>query len=280
MAERLVAPHAGPAPLSPQQVAAYHRDGYLAAPGLVSPPEVAELRAEAVRLCRGAYPISGVREVPAHLSDEEAMAAYLCIHQAHKVSPVLRRYAAHPVVAGALSQLIGPNVKCMQTMLFIKPPGFPGQAYHQDERYIPTEDRSLTGAWIALDDATVESGCLWVIPGSHRGELLPWAPHNNPEYDFADEAQGVPREREHPLEARAGDVLFFNGYLLHSSRRNRSPAFRRAFVSHYMSAESRLPWQGREDYRDVFIVHGSDPHPERGYEELAHPSLRPTRPRT
>jgi phytanoyl-CoA hydroxylase len=88
----------------------------------------------------------------------------------------------------------------------------------------------------------------------------------------------VPREREVPLEANAGDVLFFNGFLLHSSRKNRSDRFRRVLVNHYMSAESRLAWQGREDYRDVFMVHGTDPHRDRGYEDLANPSVRPTRP--
>jgi phytanoyl-CoA hydroxylase len=190
---------------------------------------------------------------------------------------VMRRYCAHPGIAAALAELIGPNVKCMQSMLFIKPPQFPGQAYHQDERYIPTKDRSLTGAWIALDDATIENGCMWAVPGSHKGKLLPWAPHDNPEYDFADEAQGVPREREVPLEANAGDVLFFNGFLLHSSRKNRSDRFRRVLVNHYMSAESKLAWQGRKDYRDVFIVHGRDPQAWRGYEDLSRPSVRPVR---
>ena len=53
-------------------------------------------------------------------------------------------------------------------MLFIKSEGKPGQAWHQDEFFIPTRDRSLTAVWIALDDATVENGCLWVLPGSHR----------------------------------------------------------------------------------------------------------------
>jgi ectoine hydroxylase-related dioxygenase (phytanoyl-CoA dioxygenase family) len=263
--------------LTSEQLKNYRENGYLVIEGLVSPEEVEELRAETTRLCRGVYPIPGIEPGAAGASDTEALAKYLCIHQPHKVSPVIRRYAAHPGIAAVLAQLIGPNVKCMQSMLFIKPPQFPGQAYHQDERYIPTEDRSLTGAWIALDDATIRNGCLWVIPGSHREEILPWAPHDNPEYDSADEAQGVPREREVPLECPAGAVAFFNGFLLHSSRKNRSDGYRRVLVNHYMSAESKLPWQGREDYRDVFIVHGSDPHAEKGYEDLARPHLRSPR---
>lgn len=263
--------------LTEGDVARYREDGFLVLPGAVSPDELAELRHETLRLCRGDYDIPGVEPQPEDTPADEVLKRYLCLHQVHKVSPVARRFCAHPTIADVLSRLIGPNVKCMQSMLFIKPPGFPGQAYHQDERYIPTEDRSLTGAWIALDDATVGNGCLWAIPGSNRGDLLPWAPHDNPEYDFADEAQGVPREREVPVECSAGSIVFFNGFLLHSSRKNRSQGFRRVLVNHYMSAESRLRWQGREDYRDVFIIAGEDPHAGLGTEEIARPHLRRSR---
>src|SRR5437762_1510431 len=70
------------------------------------------------------------------------------------------------------------SVKAMQSMFFTKPPGYPGQAWHQDEIYIPTRDRTLCGAWVALDDATIENGCLYVIPKSHRsGYLYPQHPH-------------------------------------------------------------------------------------------------------
>ena len=72
----------------------------------------------------------------------------------------------------ALTRVIGPDVKAMQSMLFIKAEGKPGQAWHQDEYFIPTRDRSLTAAWIALDDATTENGCLWVLPGSHRRGVI------------------------------------------------------------------------------------------------------------
>ena len=69
-------------------------------------------------------------------------------------SKIMQRSASH-----------SKEIKSMQSMLFIKPAGKPGQAWHQDEYYIPTRDASLTGVWIALDDATIENGCLWVRPG-------------------------------------------------------------------------------------------------------------------
>jgi phytanoyl-CoA hydroxylase len=162
----------------------------------------------------------------------------------------------------------------MQSMLFLKPPGLQGQAWHQDERYIPTRDRSLIGAWIALDDAHVDNGCLWVLPGSHRrGSLWPTRAHGRPdEFDPSDEAHGFDAGDAVAVEVQTGDVVFFNGYLLHRSLRNRSSRTRRALVNHYMSAASNLPWMlsegvnvATQDYRAVVMVAGDDPGAWKGY---------------
>src|SRR5690606_26537469 len=139
------------------------------------------------------------------LSDGLVLARVLCIHQAHFISPAIEQYVNHAKVCGGLSRLtaahllfLDGSVMCMQLMFFVKPPGFPGQAWHQDELYIPTRDRSLIGAWIALDDATLENGCLWVIPGSHRtGYLYPQHDHGQPdEFDFAPESFGFDESAE------------------------------------------------------------------------------------
>ena len=261
----------------------YRDNGYLIVPGLVSAAEVDELRADALRVCRGEYPHEKLTPVEAGLSDDEVLRNFLCIHQPHKISPVMRdRGVCHSGMAEVLAALIGPDVKCMQSMLFVKPPGFQGQAWHQDEIYIPTRDRSLIGGWIALDDATVANGCLYVLPGTNRGVLYDQRPHNNPEeFDFAGESFGFDDSAEIPVEVKAGDVVFFNGYLLHRSRKNRSQIYRRALVSHYMNAWSLLPWQMREgeipsraDYRDIIIVHGEDPYAWKGLEDRAGVSLR------
>src|SRR5207302_8225162 len=126
-------------------------------------------------------------------SDDDVMRRYLCIHFPHKLSPLMLGYVRHPRVVEALTTVIGPNVKSMQSMLFIKAAGKPGQAWHQDEYFIPTRDRSLSAAWIAMDDATVENGCLWVIPGSHRhGILWPEEEHDDRRFDCAGEAVDFP----------------------------------------------------------------------------------------
>ncbi|MFH1567817.1 MAG: phytanoyl-CoA dioxygenase family protein [Gemmatimonadota bacterium] len=264
-------------------VSFYRDHGYLVVPRLVTPAEVEALRADALRICRGEYPHEKLQPMDPGLSDDDVLRNFLCIHQPHKISPVIRDLGVrHEGVAAVLAGLIGPDVKCMQSMLFVKPPGFQGQAWHQDEIYIPTRDRSLTGGWIALDEATVNNGCLWVLPDSHQGVLYDQRPHSNPEeFDFAAESYGFDDAAEVPVEVRPGDVVFFNGYLLHRSRRNRSAIYRRVLVNHYMNAWSTLPWQLREgesaargDYRDILMVHGRDPYAWKGTEDRAGVSLR------
>ena len=84
----------------------------------------------------------------------------------------------------------------MQSMIFMKSRGSPGQAWHQDEAFIPTADGSLVAAWISLDRATLDNGCLWVIPGSHKHRTL-WEmrQHNDPRFDDAPETFGFPYDR-------------------------------------------------------------------------------------
>ncbi len=267
-----------------QQVAFYVENGYLTVPDLVSPNELAELKQDIVKVARGDYPNQTIQPVPSRLSDEEVLSRILAIHQPHYVSPVMEKYTRHPKISGVLSQIAGAhlahwsgNVKCMQSMLFIKPPGYQGQSWHQDENYIPTRDRSLVGAWIAIDDADVDNGCMWVLPRSQQqGYLYPTQKHGNPdEFDTHDDmAYGFDESPQIPVEVTAGGVVFFNGYLLHQSLKNRTESrYRRVLVNHYLSCESLLPWTktqeggpvARADVRRVFPVAGVDPYAWKGY---------------
>jgi hypothetical protein len=271
-----------PRPLSEAEVAFFVENGYLVVSGLVTMEEIEELRCDTVALARGKYPCASLQPLPPEMSDEEALRNILCIHQPHFISPVIERHVRHPLICGALSQITAAHlpywdgsVKCMQSMLFVKPPQFQGQAWHQDEIYIPTRDRSLIGAWTAMDDATIANGCLYVIPGSHRtGYLYPQRAHENPEeFDFAPESFGFDESGEIPVEVKTGDVVFFNGYLLHRSFKNRSRDYRRVLVNHYCNAWSLLPWSVKEgervataDRRNVILVAGTDPYEWKGYE--------------
>ena len=272
--------------MTPEEILSYERLGYLTVPRLLSAPEVEELTLETSRIFRGERGhVEGLLPVGDHDREVDVLARYVAIHFPHKLSPLIRSCLAHERIVEVLTRIVSVNVKCMQSMLFVKAPGKAGQAWHQDEYYIPTRDRSLTGAWIALDEATVDNGCLWVIPGSHRpAAIRPRVPCRSDEYADVDtvDVSHLPTESIIPLEAEAGTVVFFNGYLLHSSRRNRTDGhFRRALVNHYMSAESMLPWDqdGRlpptQDLRDIVLVAGKDPYAHKGTVDLNRPFLRP-----
>ncbi len=259
------------------------QNGYLVVPNLLSDNEIEELRQDTVTLARGEYECDNMKPLPDSVTDEDAIGRILCIHQPHFVSDTIEKYVKHPKICGILSQITAAHlpfwdgsVKCMQSMLFVKPPNFQGQAWHQDEIYIPTRDRSLIGAWIAMDDATVENGCLWVLPGSHKqGYLYPQRNHENPdEFDFAQESYGFDGSEEVPVEVTTGTLVFFNGYLLHRSRKNRGNTFRRVLVNHYCNSWSLLPWSIREgerpasaDRRCIVPVSGVDPYSWKGYDD-------------
>lgn len=270
---------------SDEQVRSFVDNGFMVREGLVSPAELEELKRDMLFMARGGYPCTSLQPLPAGLSDKEALENILCLHQPHYLSPVMRRFAEHPFICSVLSRITAAHlahwdgsVKCMQTMLFVKPPGKPGQAWHQDEIYIPTRDRSLIGAWIAIDDATIDNGCLWVVPGSHRhGYLFPSrTPDDLTEYDGSGQSYGFDDTKAIPVEVKAGSVVFFNGYLLHKSLRNCSQVYRRALVSHYMNSWSLLPWYstdvpgegmqsvGTADNRTILRVAGTDPYAWKG----------------
>ncbi|MES2457797.1 MAG: phytanoyl-CoA dioxygenase family protein [Bacteroidota bacterium] len=277
--------HIGKEGLSDENIAFYQDYGYLIAHDLLSSDEIAALKKETAQIFKGNRgSIDGLLDAGA-LTDEEILKKYVAIHFPHKISPLIRENLSHPAVVDILRKIVSPNLKCMQSMLFVKAPGKAGQAWHQDEFYIPTRDKSLIGVWIAIDDANLENGCLWIIPGSQLpGYMRKRIPNFSDEYADVDTADitEFAEDKQVPVEVKKGSVVFFNGYTLHSSRRNKTPdCFRTALVNHYMSAESMLPWDqdgklgATEDLRDVIIVSGKDPYEYKGFVDLNRPFLRP-----
>ncbi|MEM9915612.1 MAG: phytanoyl-CoA dioxygenase family protein [Planctomycetota bacterium] len=284
--------------LNVEAAAFFDQHGYLIVENALSADEVHEINDEAGRICRGELgTFDGWRGPHDGQPDLEVFKQYLCIHFPHKISPVMHGHLSHPAIVETLTGVIGPDVKCMQSMLFIKASGKPGQAWHQDEDYIPTRDRSLTGGWIALDDATVDNGCLWVIPGSHKpGVLWPQSLQTDVRFDCAEESTKFPYTDQDavPVEVKAGSIVFFNGYLLHRSLPNHAPegTFRRVLVNHYMNASSLLPWTdnlqqhdcfidhnrtvAKADARDIVMIAGNDPYAWMGTTDNHRPHVRPS----
>jgi phytanoyl-CoA hydroxylase len=172
--------------------------------------------------------------------------------------PVLfEGYVKHPKLLERVEAFCGPDITSIHTMLINKPPGVDGRhPLHQDLVYFPFRpaDR-IVATWTALEPCTRANGCLVVVPGSHKGELLK---HENPDWEWVNlayfGASGVGKhpERVH-LEMSPGDTVFFHPILLHGSGRNRTPGFRRAISAHYASAACRYlpgaePLAGRRPY--------------------------------
>jgi phytanoyl-CoA hydroxylase len=270
--------------ISPENINFYKEYGYLVASALLSIAEIDELKKETSAIFRGERGnVEGMLSVEANESDENVLKKYVAIHFPHKISSIIHKYLSHQKIVDVLTSIISPNVKCMQSMLFVKGPGKAGQAWHQDEFYIPTRDCSLTGVWIAIDDASIENGCLWIIPG-RPGYMMRRVDNHSDEYADVDtiDASKYGADGPIPVEVEKGSVVFFNGYTLHSSKRNKtSDSFRTALVNHYMSAESMLPWDqdGKlaptEDLRDIVMVAGEDPYAWKGIIEANKPYLRP-----
>lgn len=264
----------------------YQNYGYLIAPDLLEATEIAELKKETALIFKGGRgKIDGLLDVDLDKSDDDVLKKYVAIHFPHKISEVIAQSLFHKSIIDVLVNIVSPNVKCMQSMLFVKAPGKAGQAWHQDEFYIPTRDKSLIGAWIAIDDAKIENGCLWIIPGSHKpGYIRQRVANTSVEYADVDtlDITEFSEEAIIPVEVKSGTVVFFNGYVLHSSLRNKTTDhFRTALVNHYMSAESMLAWdqdgklEATEDLRDIVLVAGKDPYAHKALINVNKPYLRP-----
>ncbi len=264
----------------------YDKNGYLIVSNLLTDLEVETLKNESKEIFKGNRGfIKGLIEPSETENDDDILKKYVAIHFPHKISEVIFSYLKHNKIVDVLQNLVSENVKCMQSMLFVKAPGKAGQSWHQDEFYIPTRDKSLVGAWIAIDDATIENGCLWIIPGSHKeGYIMPRIKNTNENFADVDtvDVSKYSEDQIIPVEVKKGSVVFFNGYTLHSSLRNKTESnFRTALVNHYMSAESMLPWDqdGRlpasDDLRDIVMVAGTDPYSYKMIVDLNKPFLRP-----
>ena len=264
---------------------AYQENGFLIVPSLFTAAEMVTLTDDVTRLCRGAYgAVKDLEDSPRDEPEADLLCRYMACHVVHKVLPLTRTMLADQRIVDVVTALIGPNVKCVHSVLFLKGPGEPGNAWHQDETFIPTRDHSLTTVWIAIDDVEIANGCLRLLPGSHAaGILWPMRPHNDPNLDRLEIAFGFPQAETtaNVVEIPAGSAVVFDGYTLHSSFPNRtSDRFRRSIQFVYMRAESLLPWDqvGRAptgvDYRDIIIVSGTDPYAYKGIADLGRPYMR------
>ena len=248
--------------VSVAQYVTFHRRGFLIVPGLVPPEDVQALVRHSEELMHGEIGVPGL-EWPRGATPREMERYYLRIHMLHRVLEIHERFLLHPRVLDVLEALIGPDVMAMQSMFFLKFPGGAGQGYHQDSYYIPTAPDTLCGAWLAIDRADEENGCMWFTEGSQHEPIYPTAGRERVNHGDAlgdltaienpsntdESANTLARVaatyagREVPAVMDPGDVAFFGGHVLHRSHRNQSrDRFRRSFVGHFANARSFTLW--------------------------------------
>ena len=126
-------------------------------------------------------------------------------------------------------------------MIIVKPPRIGGEVTcHQDSTFLFTEPESCIGFWFALEDATLENGCLWAIPGAHHGSLKArFRERDGALITETLDPTPWPTDQKIPLEAPAGTLVVLHGRLPHLSEANRSPASRFAYTLHLIDGTAR-----------------------------------------
>jgi len=157
--------------------------------------------------------------------------------------PVFADFIRSPEVVDVLRNDLGPDVDCFLSQFIFKNPGAWGQPWHQDSFYFHFEPRRpIVGLWLAITEATLENGCLHVLPGSHREPIHEHVPDARPGANY-----GYVEIVDHDMTGSApvlmdpGDLLVFDSHLMHRSTDNLSDGYRGAMVFHFC-----LPLVGTE----------------------------------
>ncbi len=151
--------------------------------------------------------------------------------------PIFRDFAERADLLDGVAAILGPELDCFLSQFIFKHPGAMGQPWHQDSHYFPFDRAPQLGAWLSVTQATLENGCLHVLPGSQREPIHTHVPDRRPEANY-----GYVEIVDHDMSAAVpvlmepGDLLLFHSFLMHRSTDNRSAGIRAAMVYHYAQA--------------------------------------------
>jgi ectoine hydroxylase-related dioxygenase (phytanoyl-CoA dioxygenase family) len=225
----------------------YQHQGYVVAPGLFSGAEargfiqhyMAMRERESVAQNKSLGDVSTMGA-----DDNDPLKKFPRLMQMHRRDDASLRWLLDARLRECLTALLGREPYAVQTMMYFKPPGARGQALHQDQYYLRVQPGTCMAAWMALDDCDEENGCLYVAPGSHSWPVLCTVPADT-SASFTDVTVALPEgERLEPVVMKAGDVLFFNGQIVHGSYPNTSPnRFRRSLIGHYIVGEAQAVYR-------------------------------------
>ncbi|HJZ81416.1 MAG TPA: phytanoyl-CoA dioxygenase family protein [Pyrinomonadaceae bacterium] len=165
-------------------------------------------------------------------------------HALHDLDPVFDGFSRSHGLKQLVSDLGIENPLLLQSMYIFKQPRIGGEVNcHQDGTFLYTEPLKLIGLWFALEDATIENGCLWAIPGGHQIGLKSRflrADGGGTRFEVLDESPW-PEENLQPLEVEKGTLIVLHPLLPHLSRENRSAKSRHAYTLHVIDAATDYP---------------------------------------
>jgi phytanoyl-CoA hydroxylase len=268
--------------LSHDQIEQYGRDGYLVLPGFASSESCAGLKERALSLVDSFQPCTDHAVYTPDATNHSAGAQFLasatgmwCFfhdderrvidrigHALHDLDPVFERFSYTPELAVLAEELGLVDAVAVQSSYAFGQPGTGRLAEcRQDATFFYTDPITVTGFWFAIDDATVDNGCLWVAPGGHRTPLRtlllragdpPWEGYETgTEFDDLDDTP-LPTAPDDlvPLEVPAGTMIVRHGLLPYWHDVNRTDSTRHAFSMHCVAAEVDYPewnWLQRPD---------------------------------
>ena len=252
--------------LTESQKQQYQRDGYIVIPNFKSADEIARLRERALQIVAEFDPsaAAGVFTTKeqekttddyflgsdntircffeeeafgpdGQLKQDKALSINKIGHAMHDLDPVFRAFTADPRLVMVARNLGLEDVKVWQSMYIFKQPGIGGEVrWHQDATYFDTTPISVTTFWFALEDATLENGCMWAEPGGHRSPMRERFIRNGDQVrvEKLDSTPWPDDSTAVPLECKAGSLVCFHGLLPHYSAPNRSAFSRHAYTLH------------------------------------------------
>ncbi|MEK7412844.1 MAG: phytanoyl-CoA dioxygenase family protein [Planctomycetota bacterium] len=274
----IAATRAMPSTLTDRQVAAYHRDGYLSGGPLLTPTEVEELRKELDRVIAE----RDRTDIPQPVSCMDMNRAGTPVWQivnTWQASPAFERLIHHPRLVAMMRQLAGADGRVLRVwhdQVQYKPAHHGGvNWWHQDSPYWTTLSPrdSMVTAWIALDEVSLDNGCMSMVPGSHSWgdhiEHLHACGERSREFwtSLGDEFQDQP-VRVVPRTVALGNVHFHHPLTWHGSHENRSDRPRRAIAVHAMTARTVFDEKGQHIMKKFITAKHGQPVTDSVFVEL------------
>ncbi|MCY3715585.1 MAG: phytanoyl-CoA dioxygenase family protein [Chloroflexi bacterium] len=229
-------------------------EGYVVVPGLFGADEIERIQAHFMQLNAQGHGYVGDRSTL--LGADDPLAAYPRLVHPHRFDKLSLDWLLDERLRQWTTALLGAQPYAAQTMFYFKPPGARGQALHQDQKSLRVRPGTCLAAWMAVDDCDEDNGCMQIVP---RTQDLPQLCLIDADLSVSFSSRTVPippGSAPQPIPMRAGDVLFFNGQVIHGSYPNRSQTrFRRSLIGHYVVGEAR---QVAEFYHPLLRFNGDE----------------------